>query len=141
MRKFVFNVFSLPILLCSCSMKTNITGEFIFDNSFRAMKEFIGETECVQDERWFKFESVFELHPDSSYSLKLVYFDDTEKFFSGTYHVFVGEEGHSGSGYFYLNDDKINLFFKESYFLIFELPQELNPSGYLETRTIHFQRW
>ena len=140
MFKLKFSLCLLPFL-CSCSVTTKITGQFIFDNSFRAMKEFSGEIEYPQSEHWFKFESIFELHPDFSYELKLVYFDGTEKTFSGNYCIYVGDEGHSGKGYFTLEEEKLDLTFKESYFLIFDLPTYLNPEGNEQVRTLYFQRW
>ena len=129
------------ILISGCTLETNIKAEFLLENNFKMVKEFENGNECLDEERWFLFVSTFSTHSDESYELTLQYKNGDNKKFNGQYKIYVGNEGHSGEGYFIFNENKINITFQNSYFLIFELPVEYNPSGCEQTRELHFQRW
>lgn len=144
MRKLVFNLtslFPLIIFLSSCSLKTSIKGEFLFENKFKAVKEFENSERCSDADRWFSSNSFFVAHSDETYDLTLQYKSGEEKEFRGEYKISVGNEGHSGEGYFILEGTKIDLIFEKSYFLIFELPIKYNPLGCTTIRILYFQRW
>lgn len=144
MMKSIFNkilIFSLAALATSCSLETNIKGEFLLENNFKMVKEFENDEQCSEDDRWFLFASTFTTHSDETYELILRYKNGDTKEFKGNYKIYVGSEGHSGDGYFNLEDEKLDISFQKSYFLIFELPAEYNPSGYETSRVLYFQRW
>ena len=142
--KLKSSIIITPLLcLCSCSATTRIDGYFLLDNNFKIVKEYMGE-ELVETEadQWFeKLSSILSVRKDKSYTLELLFKDNTRYYFEGTYCLKVGKEGHSGSGYFLLNNREVPLVFSKSYFLIFDLPMEYVPNGYGTTRTLYFQRW
>jgi len=138
-KRIAFLLFA--VLISGCSMETSIKGEFLLDNNFKMVKEFENEEQCSDENRWFLFASTFAMHSDKTYELTLQYKNGDKKEFKGEYKIYVGSEGHSGEGYFTLDSNKLDIIFQRSYFLIFELPVEYNPSGNETIRVLHFQRW
>ena len=127
--------------LCSCTVSTKIEGYFLLESNFKIVKEYVGD-DVVETDKWFeRLSSTLSVHADKTYTLDLLFKNDTHYYFEGTYSIKVGKEGHSGSGYFNLNNKEVPLIFFESYFLIFDLPEEYVPDGYDVTRTLYFQRW
>ena len=127
--------------MSGCSFKTNIKGEFLLENSFKMVKEFDNDMQCSDGDRWFLFASTFITHFDETYELTLQYKNGGTKEFKGEYKIYVGSKGHSGEGYITMSENKIDIIFQASYFLIFELPIEYNPIGYDSSHVLHFQRW
>lgn len=133
-------IFPLALFMCSCSVNTKIQQYFVFDNTFKNVKE-IENGEEVTSNKWFDLRSSsIEMMPDKTYHMELNYKNGNSFKCDGQYFIMVGDIGHSGTGYITLNNEKINVDFERSYFISFEMPESLIPEG--ETvRTIVFQRW
>lgn len=143
MWKSVFRslTFIVAFSLTGCALETSIRGEFLLENTFKMVKEFENGEPCQENDRWFVFRSSLNVHSDQTFEMSLIYNDSKEKTFEGQYRLFVGSNGQSGKGYFFLADEKITLTFEDSYFLYFDLPSQYNPEGSSVTRTLYFQRW
>ena len=131
-------VFALP----SCSLETTMEGEFLLDKRYKLVKEFKGEAECSITEMVFALNSYFYCYADETYNLVLNRNDGTQMEMNGNYRIVVGEEGHSGEGYFTFEEKTFELTFKESYFLIFSIQASGAPDeGAADVRTLYFQWW
>ncbi len=129
--------------LSSCSLKTEIVGEFLFDTNFVLKKEF-DSTGLERSDFYFIHDSVgtqIFLKNDRTCRLTIKYQSEETKIISGNYRIVVGDVGHSGHGSLNFPNYTVPVNFKESYWLIFDMPPELNPSGKTDIRTVQFQRW
>lgn len=141
MKKIVL-LFASLTSLCSCSLKTNIESEFVFNTNFILREESVNGS--TQVDSWFVHENkgshiFFDL--DNNAKLSLIYLDGTEKDINFTYYLpHIGEPGES-IGFLKNEDGQIDLAFTDNYFMIFDLPNYLNPEGENDIHTLKFQLW
>jgi|BioPla2DNA2_1021312.scaffolds.fasta_scaffold54640_2 hypothetical protein len=139
--KFKLVLLCFLTLTSSCSLKTSIKGEFLLENSYRLIKEFIEGVECSAEESLFLTTSKLYVHKDETFDLSLKYKTEQTLELNGTYKLYVGDVGHSGDGYIVIDGIEIPLTFENSYFLIFDLPTKYNYGNNNEIHTLRFQRW